>query len=134
MGHIKIVDGIEKSTMVSTWTEYLCLHRNPGGKWQLDIRGYEGIGEASEFEDEDGELPHEINGQTVIGHEDGYVIIDNLVLSSDECPIYEFDKFDADAFDALFRAEHSEWCSKDAMRKIRETILNYAKSTLRART
>ena len=51
---IVIVASIEQSTMVSTWTEHLCLHRTAEGKWCLDIRGYEIAGEAREYENEEG--------------------------------------------------------------------------------
>ena len=47
-----IVASIEQSTMASAWTEHLCLHRTAEGKWCLDIRGYEVIGEASEYQNE----------------------------------------------------------------------------------
>lgn len=126
MGDIKIVDSIEQSTMASTWTEYLCLHRSSEGKWCIDIRGFEVVGEANEFEDEDGELPDKIDGWEVVGTEDGYVVVNNLVLHSDAYPVYIFDKFDANEFDELFSVENAEWCNDDTKRKIREEILNYA--------
>ena len=126
MSGIKVVDSIEQSTMVSNWTEYLCLHRSPGLRWRLDIRGFEVVGESHEYEDEDGELPDTIDGWDVVGTEDGFVIINNLVLYSDGYPIYEFDKFDVEKFDELFGVENAEWCTGETKTKIREAILNYA--------
>jgi len=41
---LKIIESIEQSTMASTWTEYLCLHRTSKGKWRIDIRCFEMIG------------------------------------------------------------------------------------------
>jgi hypothetical protein len=117
-----IVESIEQSTMVSTWTEHLCLHRTAEGKWRLDIRGYEVIGEASEYQNEEGDLPDQIGGQDVIGTEDGYVIVDNLVLHSDSYPIYEFDRFSAEEFEEIFSAE---WCANDTKQKIRQAILEF---------
>lgn len=125
MGEIKIVDSIEQSTMASTWTEHLCLHRIAARKWCLDIRSFEIVGETHEFEDEDGELPDEIDGQAVVGAEDGYVTVYNLVLHSDDYPIYEFDEFDADKFDELFGLTNAEWCNDEAKSNIREAVLNF---------
>jgi hypothetical protein len=90
---VVIVASVEQSTMASTWTEHLCLHRTAEGKWCIDIRGYEVIGEASEYQNEEGNLPDQIDGQDLIGTEDGFVVVDNLVLHSDT--MYEFDKSEA---------------------------------------
>jgi hypothetical protein len=123
---IVIVASIEQSTMASTWTEHLCLHRTAGGKWCLDIRGYEVIGEASEYQNEEGDLPDQIDGQDVIGTEDGFVIVDNLVLHQDDYPIYEFDKFSADEFEEIFSSGNAEWCENDTIQKIRQAYSNLA--------
>lgn len=122
---IVIVASVEQSTMVSTWTEHLCLHRTAEGKWCLDIRGYELIGEASEYQNEEGNLPDQIDGQDVIGTEDGFVIVDNLVLHSDSYPIYEFDKFSTDEFEEIFSPGNAEWCENDTKQKIRQAILKF---------
>jgi hypothetical protein len=127
MNDIKIVDSVEQSTMASTWTEHLCLHQMSDGKWCLDIRSFEVVGEANDFADEDGDLPDNIDGQEVVGTEDGYVVVNNLILHSDAYPIYEFDKFDADEFEELFGSENAEWCSDETKRNIREALLNYAR-------
>ena len=126
MGDIKIVDSIEKSTMASTWIEHLCLHRIPEGKWCLDIRSFEVVGFAIDFEDEEGELPDEINGQAVVGTEDDLVVVNNLILQSDDYPVYLFVKFDAKDFAELFGVENAEWCNNETKRKIREAILDSA--------
>ena len=85
-----------------------------------NIRGYELMGEASDYEDEEGNfnLPKHIDGRKVVGIEDGYVTVNNLVLHSDSYPVYEFDKFDGDEFDELFRPEHAEWCGDKTKEKI----------------
>lgn len=123
---LRVVDSIEQSTIASSWTEYLCLHRSPGTHWILDIRGFEVVGETHEYEDEDGELPETIDGWDVVGSEDGLVIVNNLVLHSDAYPAYEFDKFNAEKFEELFGVENSEWCTEETKTKIREAILSYA--------
>jgi hypothetical protein len=121
---IVIVASVEQSTMASTWTEHLCLHRTAEGKWCLDIRGYEMIGEASEYQNQEGNLPDQIRGQDVIGMDDnGWVIVDNLVLQSDSYPIYEFDKFSTDEFEEIFRPGNAEWCENDTKQKIRQALL-----------
>ena len=122
---ILIVASVEQSTMVSTWTEYLCLHRTAEGKWCLDIRGYEVIGEATEYQNDEGNLPDQIDGQDVIGTEDGFVIVDDLVLHSDSYPIYEFDKFSADEFEETFSPGNAEWCDSDTKQKIRQAVLKF---------
>ena len=122
---IVIVASIKQSTMASTWTEHLCLHRTAEGKWCLDIRGYEVIGEATEYQNDEGNLPDQIDGQDVIGTENGFVIVDDLVLHSDSYPIYEFDKFSADEFEETFSPGNAEWCDSDTKQKIRQAVLKF---------
>ena len=121
---IVIVASIDQSTMVSNWTEHLCLHRTAEGKWCLDIRGYEVIGEASEYQNEEGELSDQIDGRDVIGTEDGCVIVDNLVLHS-RYPIYEFDNFSGDEFEEIFSTGNAEWCDNDTKQNIRQAMLKF---------
>jgi hypothetical protein len=122
---IVIVASVEQSTIVSSRTEHLCLHRTAEGKWCLDIRGYEMIGEASEYQNEEGNLPDQIGRQNVIGTEEGWVIVDNSVLHSDSYPIYEFDKFNTDEFEEIFSPGNAEWCENDTKQKIRQAILKF---------
>jgi hypothetical protein len=122
---IVIVDSIEQSTMVSSWTEHLCLRRAAEGKWCLDIRGYEVIGEASEYQNDEGDLPDQIGGRDVIGTEDGLVVVDNLVPHSDDYPLYEFDRFDANEFEKIFSPSNAEWCTDETKQKIRKALVTY---------
>ena len=122
---LEVIASVEQSTMASTWTEYLCLHRTSEGKWYLDIRGFEVIGEASDYEDEEGKLPEQIDGQEVVGIEDGYVTVNNLVLHSNSYPVYEFNEFNADEFDDLFSPENAEWCRDETKQKILEAIRKF---------
>jgi hypothetical protein len=124
---IVIVASVEQSTMVNSWTEHLCLHRTAQGKWCLDIRGHEIIGEAREYEDEEGNLnlPDQIGGQDVIGTADDFVIGGDLILHSDSYPIYEFDKFSADEFEKIFSPSNAEWCENATKQKIRQAILKF---------
>jgi len=117
---LEIIASVAQPTMASTWTEYLCLHRT-SGKWCVDIRGYELIGKASDYEDEEGKLnlPDQIDGREVVGiDQDGYVTVNNLVLHSDSYPVYEFDTFDENEFDDLFRPEYAEWRRAETKQRI----------------
>ena len=125
---MKAVCNVEQSNMAGdTWTEYLCLRRGNDGFWSLDIRGYEVVGEISDYQNEDGELPKKIDGKEVIGTEDDFVIVNNLVLQSEAYPVYTFQKFNEKEFDALFGRQSAEWCTEQVKRKVREAILNYAR-------
>lgn len=68
----------ERSSMVSTWTEYLVLERQATSKnWKLFVGKYEVLAECLAFYDEDTnefKLPKKINGQSVVGIEDGWVV------------------------------------------------------------
>jgi len=123
---ILVLESYEQSTMVSAWTEYLCLQRLENGNWYIDIRSYEVAGEVSEFEDEDGELPDEIDGEVVIGTEDGYVLVNNLEPHSEGYPFYEFTRFCAEEFCKAFEGENPEWSDREAINAARMGILNFA--------
>jgi len=92
-----ILDERSQSQPASTWTEYLCLVRVGDGRFRLDIRTRPIICEyhewLSEQQDEDAEdfnydieLPATINGQTVYGVEDEFILADELPepLNDDE--------------------------------------------------
>ena len=122
MPEVIIITSKEQSTLASTWTEHLCIHKLADGKWCIDIRGYEVVGEASEFEDDEGNIPDVIEGLAVVGTEDGYVVVDNLVLHSDDYPEYCFETFSFADFDELFAYDNSEWCSPEVKKDIQQTL------------
>jgi hypothetical protein len=115
--------------MASSWTEYLCLHRTSKGKWRIDIRGFEMVGPASDYENEEGKLPDQIGGQEVVGIQDDWVMVNNLVLHSDGYPIYEFERFDEGEFNDIFRPGNAEWCEDQTKIKIREAILSFGRQS-----
>lgn len=124
-----ILDSAEQSTHVSTWTEHLCLQRLPDGKWEIDIRSWEVAGEAKDYEyyDEEAEetvLPDQINGVEVIGTEDEFVVVANLVTHRDDYPVYVFESFDWAEFRVLFP---KEWHSVKTWRKIEAALSAYPK-------
>ena len=122
MPEVIIITSKEQSTLASTWTEHLCIHKSADGKWCIDIRGYEVVGESSEYEDDEGNLPDVIGGLAVVGAEDGYVVVDNLVLHSEDYPEYCFETFCLAEFDALFTSENSEWCGPEVKKEIQQTL------------
>lgn len=88
----RILCSREQSSMVSTWTDHLCIEGTESGKFKLSTCWYEMIGSiyelvpAEELYDEYDEMiiPDEIDGIKVLGlDEDHYVFIDNLVANSE---------------------------------------------------
>jgi hypothetical protein len=79
--------------MVSSWTEYLCLERADEENYTLSVRGYEVLGELSDFYDEeigDHRIPSAINGSEVVRCEDGYVLGGKLSITNDALPPFHF--------------------------------------------
>lgn len=122
MPEVIIITSNEQSTRASTWTEHLCIHNAADGKWCIDIRAYEVVGESSEYEDDEGNLPDVIEGQAVVGTEDGYVVVDKLVLQSDDYPKYCFETFSFADFEELFAYDNSEWRSPEVKKEIQQTL------------
>ena len=81
----KILTSREASSMVSTWTEHLCISVLAEGTAALEICQYEAL--AEEQFDEDGELlevPEVINGMAVVGMNYGFIIGGELKAWSDD--------------------------------------------------
>ena len=77
----------EQSSMVSTWTEYLCLQRDDTKGYKLFTGQYEVLAEREHFFNEetgDYDIPDEIDGQVVDGVEDDYVVGGDLGYFDDE--------------------------------------------------
>lgn len=123
----RIVHSIDFSTMASNWTEHLCLHRLADGSFRLDVLGWEVWGQDSEFWDEETEeceIPDEIDGHMVIGVEDGFVVIDNLVSTGNTEAVYEFTEFDWDEFAEAFSLEDARWRSEEVRDKLQKSNLD----------
>ncbi|MCP4124979.1 MAG: hypothetical protein GY751_24825 [Bacteroidetes bacterium] len=87
IGELEILEFDERSSMASSWTEFVCIERITADEFELSIRGYQAIGEISDYWDEEaGEylLPDKIDGLKVHGTEDEVVVGGNLVLQSDD--------------------------------------------------
>lgn len=92
-GETIMLDQRQQSSMVSSWTEYLCLDREADGSYALAVKGYEILGSISEYyneETEQYEIPDEIDGESVIGQEDEYIVGGSLQSHSDEIYPLEF--------------------------------------------
>lgn len=99
----------ERSSMVSTWHEYLCLEVR-SNVVRLSICGYELLANLSDFEvrDDDGDfveyrVPDEIGGSKVEGVEDGEYVVGGALIPNDEVSLSNADE-DA-ALDWLRRLE-----------------------------
>ena len=84
----------EESTMVSTWTEHLCLTKGTTKAYRLFTGQPEVLGGRDEyFNEESGEyeLPESIDGKPVVGTMDDFVIGDELISNGDEVEFEEPD-------------------------------------------
>jgi hypothetical protein len=99
---LRILQAIERSSMVSTWKEYLCLEIRDG-RALLSHRRYEALGEVSDFAveaaegDEEYRIPDVIDGKRVEGTEDEFIVGGELMLDpSDSEPELELNNADPD--------------------------------------
>ena len=90
---LKILDERESTNMTGGWTEYLCIEKLPKKKFELTIRGFEILGNAENYyneEMEEYEFPDQIDGKDIVGTADEYVIGGNLVIHSEADGRVEF--------------------------------------------
>ena len=116
-----IINSVEQSTMASNWTEQLCLSRLSDDKWRIDVCGFEWAEETGNFWDEEADeyvLPDEIDGYSVLGTEDDYVVIAKLVSSANVKDVYEFDRFDRALFIETFSQDALYFCDEGTLKKI----------------
>ena len=93
---VQIIASREQSTMASTWTEYLCLATALQGQYRLFTGRYESPAELASYYNEDTEeyeLPDAIDGKSVQGFDDDYVVGGELKCFENE-KIVEFDRLD----------------------------------------
>jgi hypothetical protein len=67
--------------MTGSWTDRIYLTGIDENLFEMSNQGPEGLADASDFMDEDGnyDLPAQINGTAVGGVEDGYVVGDHYI-------------------------------------------------------
>ena len=98
MGRAKqlIIAEQEKSSMVSTWTEYLVLERRAKTKdWRLFVGRYEALAEAAAYYCEAADsyrIPKTIDGKKVVGQDDEWLVGGPLQCWGDlECTFSQVD-------------------------------------------
>lgn len=73
----KIIADRERASMGASWTEFLCLEAGNNRKFRLFNGRYKSLAPSASYLDtETGEysLPDEIDGETVVGTEDDWVV------------------------------------------------------------
>jgi hypothetical protein len=83
----------KQSSMTGTWTEYLVLCPGQNKKYLIAPAWHDALAEADEYFNEDRdeyEIPLHINGQEVMGMENGYIIGGPLMINMDSLGL-EFD-------------------------------------------
>lgn len=93
VGELHILEQKTESTMVSTWTEYLCLQMLADNMFEISMRSYAIIGDLNSYYDEEADdyvIPDQIDGQKVVGVEDGYIVGGELTEVGDHMSPLEF--------------------------------------------
>lgn len=107
-----IIADRERVNMVTGWTEFLCLDAGDNKKFRLFTGRYKSLGPSSIYYDpETGEysLPDEIDGETIVGTEDDWVVGGELDWYNAEGTV-EFDDLDEEDVQAWLNA--SGWEDK----------------------
>jgi hypothetical protein len=95
---VAILASREESTMVSTWTQYLCLGKGRQKHFRMFTGQYDAIAEVEQFPHDEAtghhHVPDTIDGERVVMVEDGYVLVDNMLENDDVC---EFDNVEEPA-------------------------------------
>lgn len=111
---VDIISSRERSSMVSSWTEYLCLTGGITKRFKLFTGRYEGLDEAMNYYDEEKDdfvLPAVIAGKRVHGIEDEAVVGGDLGYYGDDDSV-EFDSLDdSDLLDWLRRQKWTKQLS-----------------------
>jgi hypothetical protein len=125
-GETKVIEQREQSSMGGgCWQEFLVLEKLNDREFQLDIRGWDCLGEIGELgfeEDEMGELivPEEINGKLIGEIEDGFVYGGELVSSQNEGEV----KFTRPDQDEIIRwLKDVRWHDKDVIKALAEECI-----------
>ena len=122
-GETKVIEQREQSSMGGgCWQEFLVLEKLNDREFQLDIRGWDCLGEVSDFnlkEDEMGELivPEEINGKLIGEIEDGFVYGGELVSRQNEGEV-KFTRPDQDEVVCWLKSVN--WYDADVIKALSE--------------
>ena len=87
----RILDSRLYGTLVSHWTQYLCIRHVRPGLAVVEICKYEVLCEFDPYDEGDNpvEIPTQIDGKKVIGYEDDLLVGGELVLKDDDST-YEY--------------------------------------------
>ncbi len=129
-----ILDERSQSQPASTWTEYLCLVRVGDGRFRLNIRTrpiiceyHEWLSEQQDVDAEDFnydiELPNTIDGKTVYGVEDEFILADELPepINDDEIS----DIFDLGSLEKVVKKLQKWGWSGLSSEDVSNSILNF---------
>lgn len=109
--------------MASSWREYLCVEKVSDQSFQMTIRGYEVIGEASDYyneETDEVDLPNFIGNSEVHGTEDEYIVGGELIARVDE---EGSDGFSTNGDSNLISwLEDNNWKSGDVLNGIKNLV------------
>ena len=126
-GETKVIEQREQSSMGGgCWQEFLVLEKLSDREFQLDIRGWDCLGEVSEFnfnEDEHGELiiPDEINGKYIGEIQDGFVYGGELMRCGNEVGEVKFTRPDQD--EIIRWLKDVRWHDKDVIKALAEECI-----------
>ena len=125
VGESKVLCARTDENMFDSWEVFLCLDRTTTG-YVLTVKRHEWLGEISEFVEIDddgeyGELPEKIQGYEVLGTEDNYVIVNNLV-DYDDCEAFEFSNY-SEPLKSKIKSwlELNDWAGDQIFHDVNET-------------
>jgi hypothetical protein len=122
IGDTKIIGSRKGSAPGNSWSEDLFLLKIDETVFELFVGGYEAIAEASDFFDEElGEdvIPDKIDGISVQGVEDGYVVGGQILINEDVGDI-RFTDVDADEVGSYL--ESIRWNDVDTITAIKAAL------------
>lgn len=122
---VSIIADRERVNMVTGWTEFLCLDTGDNKKFRLFTGRYKSLGPSSSYCDpETGEysLPDEIDGETVVGTEDDWVVGGELDWYNAEDTVEFDDTEDPALVQWLTESGWSEHILVDRIKKFVESV------------
>jgi hypothetical protein len=122
IGSVQVIATRERSTMVSTWVEELCLEKISGTEFELFVGGYGVLAVASDFYNEDTEeedIPNEIDGYPVKGVYDG-VVVGGEIFKDERTGGVRFSEFDNP--DVIGWLESVNWGDVDTMNATKSAL------------
>lgn len=87
-----VLDQRDGNELIPCWQDFLCIERLTDIQYELSIRIYEVLGCTESYLDKNGILclPEIINGKTVIGVEDEFIVGGTLIRVENEISSFKF--------------------------------------------